>query len=193
MSSSIRNQKICTICGQDCSNSPRFKDEQGRYVHESCYYQNQTVQTAAPTQPSSATLAAAPSKPVERTMPRNPNPPKRNRNSDGGVNDLLALFFSFEGRVSRLQFWMVGLSLVVLNGIVAAISVSSESLVLTLISIILFWPGLAINIKRWHDRDKSGFWVLIGLVPIIGWLWVIIEQGFMKGTDGPNSYGSDPT
>lgn len=58
---------------------------------------------------------------------------------------------------------------------------------------ILFswWIGLAILVKRWHDRDKSGFMVFILLIPVIGFLWTLIEVGFLPGTVGPNRYGQD--
>jgi len=48
---------------------------------------------------------------------------------------------------------------------------------------------MVIQIRRWHDRDKSGWWVFIGFIPIIGPLWTLIELGFLPGTPGPNHYG----
>jgi uncharacterized membrane protein YhaH (DUF805 family) len=56
----------------------------------------------------------------------------------------------------------------------------------------LFWVHLALQVKRWHDRDKSGVWVLINLIPVIGWVWALIECGFLDGTPGPNAYGPSP-
>jgi hypothetical protein len=50
-----------------------------------------------------------------------------------------------------------------------------------------------VYIKRFHDRDKSGWWVLIWLIPIIGAIWLLIELGFLKGTPGPNRFGSPVT
>jgi hypothetical protein len=40
---------------------------------------------------------------------------------------------------------------------------------------------------------KSGWWVLIGLIPVIGWIWAIVEPGLAKGTDGQNRFGSPAT
>ena len=57
----------------------------------------------------------------------------------------------------------------------------------------LVWASLAIQVKRWHDVDKSGWWVLINFVPCIGGLWALIENGFFRGTIGPNQFGPDPT
>jgi uncharacterized membrane protein YhaH (DUF805 family) len=50
-----------------------------------------------------------------------------------------------------------------------------------------------VYIKRFHDRDKTGWWVLIGLIPLIGPLWLLIELGFLKGTDGANRFGPPVT
>ncbi|MDK1017721.1 MAG: DUF805 domain-containing protein, partial [Actinomycetota bacterium] len=46
--------------------------------------------------------------------------------------------------------------------------------------------------KRWHDRDKSGWWMLIAFVPIIGGLWAFIETGLLQGTESDNQYGPNP-
>jgi uncharacterized membrane protein YhaH (DUF805 family) len=64
--------------------------------------------------------------------------------------------------------------------------------ILGILYLALIWPSLAISIKRWHDRDKSGWWVLIGFIPLIGGIWALIETGFLEGTKGPNQYGLDP-
>ena len=54
-------------------------------------------------------------------------------------------------------------------------------------------PSVIVYIKRFHDRDKSGWWVLIGLIPIIGPIWLLVECGFLKGTPGPNRFGPPVT
>ena len=108
--------------------------------------------------------------------------------------------FSFDGRIGRGAFW--GLSLVVLVAELVAFALigtaaellagGSSALVVALaVGVIVLFViiSLATNVKRWHDRDKSGFWMLISLVPIIGPLWAFIEQGFLSGTAGPNRYG----
>jgi uncharacterized membrane protein YhaH (DUF805 family) len=61
---------------------------------------------------------------------------------------------------------------------------------------LLLWPillmGIIVQIKRWHDRDKSGWWILVHFIPILGTLWCLMECGFAKGTDGQNRFGPDP-
>ncbi len=63
---------------------------------------------------------------------------------------------------------------------------------LAVIGLIALWPSLAVAAKRWHDRDKSGWWVLISFIPILGFVWTFIECGCMKGTEGDNRFGPDP-
>jgi uncharacterized membrane protein YhaH (DUF805 family) len=62
-----------------------------------------------------------------------------------------------------------------------------------LLYVPMLWISLAVQVKRWHDRDKSGFWVFIGVIPIVGPLWAFVETGCLRGTRGPNWYGPDPT
>jgi uncharacterized membrane protein YhaH (DUF805 family) len=66
------------------------------------------------------------------------------------------------------------------------------SIVLLLFGILVTWISIAVGIKRFHDRNKSGVWILIIFVPVIGGLWYLIECGFLRGTVGPNDYGPDP-
>lgn len=56
-------------------------------------------------------------------------------------------------------------------------------------SLLAIIPAVLVYIKRWHDRDKSGWWMLIMLLPIIDAIWALIELGFLPGTPGPNRFG----
>lgn len=58
--------------------------------------------------------------------------------------------------------------------------------------VVLWWSSLAVQAKRWHDRDKSGWWILINFVPLIGPIWALVENYFLSGTEGPNRFGVDP-
>ena len=62
--------------------------------------------------------------------------------------------------------------------------------------ILLMWPlivvGVVVQIRRWHDRNKSGWWILLNLIPFLGSAWALIELGFIRGTKGPNRFGPDP-
>lgn len=106
------------------------------------------------------------------------------------------LLFGFEGRINRAKFW-AGIAASWVLGIVAltlwAIIGGTIGVLLLVIAYVgLVWVGLAVSIKRWHDRGKSGWWILIAFVPLIGGLWALIETGFLEGDKGDNEYGSDP-
>lgn len=60
------------------------------------------------------------------------------------------------------------------------------------VAVLQMWISLALAIKRFHDRDRKGWWLLIVLIPIIGILWVFVVLGFLKGTEGANRFGPDP-
>ena len=113
------------------------------------------------------------------------------------------ILFGFTGRIPRWQFWVGHLiAMVPLIGMVMLapsdesrdVKVSGLEMGIILFAFFLFaWMNLALAIKRWHDRGKSGFMILIGLIPIIGGIWAFIETGCLRGTVGANEYGADPT
>jgi uncharacterized membrane protein YhaH (DUF805 family) len=113
---------------------------------------------------------------------------------------LVWILFSFDGRIPRRIFWGATLGLMaVFYGIVfsSVLIFGEESsipgFVVLVMYIPLIWTSLAVQVKRWHDRDKSGWWVLIQMIPIIGPIWSFVETGCLRGTYGDNMYGSDPT
>jgi Protein of unknown function (DUF805) len=56
---------------------------------------------------------------------------------------------------------------------------------------ITLLPGIAVSIRRLHDLDRTGWWILLALIPLIGWIILLIWY-ISKGTDGPNRFGPDP-
>jgi len=113
---------------------------------------------------------------------------------------LKEICFSFTGRVPRKVFWIYGVLMLMIGaGIVGGIigylsTVLGDWFALLLIPlyIVVVWISLAIQIKRWHDRDKSGWWVLIALVPLVGPIWQLVECGFLESTPGDNRFGPAP-
>jgi len=118
------------------------------------------------------------------------------------VLTLKEILFSFEGRVPRKVFWLYGvlgyiayalLVMLIIGGLTLILGEGEWIVALIIPAYIpLLWALLAINIKRWHDRDKSAWWILIGFIPLIGPLWQIIECGFLEGTRDDNRYGPQP-
>jgi len=56
---------------------------------------------------------------------------------------------------------------------------------------IILIPSVTIQVKRAHDRNRPGYFLLLSLIPLVN-LWVIVEIFFLKGTSGVNNYGEDP-
>lgn len=120
------------------------------------------------------------------------------------------LFFSLDGRINRAKFWLgivillvAQVVLMLVAGMIFGASMMGEMdpsqepslaamLPMLIVVLLLLWPSICIYAKRWHDRDKSGWWTLIALVPFVGAIWMLIECGLLAGTDGPNRFGSDP-
>jgi uncharacterized membrane protein YhaH (DUF805 family) len=113
------------------------------------------------------------------------------------TREILSYLFSFDGCVGRLGWWGFEICwmafvfvLVEINGGKGDFNTLS-----TILLVASFWPKLAVMIKRWHDRGKSGYWVFISLIPVVGPFWVLFELGFLGPTDDhSNQYyrGLDP-
>ena len=115
------------------------------------------------------------------------------------------LLFSFEGRVGRGPYWaffvvalvvfggLTGLSVMsMLNGGDSANASGTASMPMVIATLLMIWPALAIQAKRWHDVDKSAWWILIGLVPVVGGLIALVFNGFIAGTPAANRFGPAP-
>ena len=116
------------------------------------------------------------------------------------VRTCLGNYATFSGRAPRAEFWWFALFVLLGNllfGIVdglifgAASDGQPVSLLGALFSLAVLLPNIAVGVRRLHDRDMSGWWYLLVLVPVLGalvLLWFFVQ----KGTDGPNRFGPDP-
>jgi uncharacterized membrane protein YhaH (DUF805 family) len=149
---------------------------------------------------------------------------------------LMNLLFSYQGRINRAKYWLVVvvyLAIMIAMAAIAAVLFGSSILSLGddpdgeaivgmigkgigffLICLVIYIPLLVssvfVGIKRLHDRDKSGWWLLVfyllpavlqmmtnqsmifGLVGAAIYIWALVELGFLRGTIGPNRFGPDP-
>ena len=106
-------------------------------------------------------------------------------------------YAKFRGRAARSEFWWFQL-FIVLGGIVAAVlDLLANSNVLggeplaTLFYLATIIPGLAVSVRRLHDTDSSGWWLLLGLIPLIGMI-VLIVWWCLEGSKGYNRFGPEP-
>jgi uncharacterized membrane protein YhaH (DUF805 family) len=117
----------------------------------------------------------------------------------GTIMDWNHLYTNFDGRISRQPFWIgtlvlwaASIALSILAGIIVGSASTAMMLIQLVIGLAFLVPSLAVAVKRFHDRDKSGWWVLIIFIPLIGFIWYLVELGFLPGTPGPNRFGPDP-
>ena len=111
----------------------------------------------------------------------------------------LKRYAEFSGRSRRKEYWMFTLMLVILNvvigivegvlGLTGTIGTYGPLTLLVLLAILV--PSLAVGARRLHDTGRSGWWLLIGLVPIVGAI-VLLIFFVLEGHKGHNEYGPDP-
>ena len=112
----------------------------------------------------------------------------------------LKRYADFSGRSRRKEYWMF-----VLGVFIAAIVLSIVEGILglsgmvggvygpltTILLLGVIIPSIAVQVRRFHDQDKSGWFVLLALIPFIGGLAVLVFM-LLEGTRGPNRFGPDP-
>ncbi|WP_433535613.1 DUF805 domain-containing protein [Micromonospora sp. CA-249363] len=116
------------------------------------------------------------------------------------VKSVLSQYVGFTGRARRSEYWWFAL-FTVLVSIVASVldnalgltfvDGSSNGFIGLVVSLALLLPTLAVAVRRLHDTDKTGWWLLIGLVPIVGAI-VLIVFFVIDGTPGANRFGPSP-
>lgn len=110
------------------------------------------------------------------------------------VRRCLALYATFGGRARRSEFWFFWLFNLLAHavaGILDAAIFGAASPLNAIVSLLLLIPGLAVAVRRLHDGGRSGWWLLIGLVPLLGIVVLLIWYA-SRGEDGPNRFGPDP-
>jgi uncharacterized membrane protein YhaH (DUF805 family) len=113
---------------------------------------------------------------------------------------VLRNYAKFSGRARRKEYWMFFLfnMLFLILAIVADYLLNSFPLKnyplglnYFLYLLFVFLPSLAVSVRRLHDLNKNGLFILIGLIPLVGAIWLFVLS-CMPGTKGPNEYGADP-
>ena len=105
----------------------------------------------------------------------------------------LSLYATFSGRARRAEYWQFTLFYFILNIVVSVIDATTmENGILTLlVGLALFLPALGVAVRRLHDTNRSGWWILIIFIPIVGTIWYIVLCCF-DSTPGENRFGPNP-
>lgn len=111
------------------------------------------------------------------------------------VRTCLGKYAVFSGRAARPELWWWALAVflagLVLNVVDYLLFGSKSQPLSSLFSLLVLLPNLAVGARRLHDVDRSAWWLLIGLVPLVGVI-VLLVFFVQDGSVGPNRYGPDP-
>ncbi len=106
---------------------------------------------------------------------------------------VLKKYAEFSGRARRKEYWMFLLIYVLIAIVVGFLDnmLGSAGILGGVLGLALLVPSLAVTARRLHDTDRSGWWMLIGFVPVIGGIVLLVFM-VLAGTPGRNQYGEDP-
>jgi uncharacterized membrane protein YhaH (DUF805 family) len=101
-------------------------------------------------------------------------------------------YVNFSDRAIRSEYWfwlLFAIIVAIVTGFIDA--VIGVPLTNTIFALATFLPGLAVSVRRLHDLDRSGWWLLLGLIPLVGAI-ILIVWFCTRGTVGANRFGADP-
>ncbi|WP_076260133.1 DUF805 domain-containing protein [Intrasporangium flavum] len=108
---------------------------------------------------------------------------------------VLKNYVGFSGRARRTEYWMFTLVNVIIGGVLNVLYNVTHSSIFYVLYVLYFLavllPSIAVGIRRLHDTNRTGWWLLIGLVPFVGAI-VLIVFFATEGNRGANQYGEDP-
>lgn len=108
------------------------------------------------------------------------------------VRSALIKYATFSGRARRSEYWFFALASLIASVVASTIdNVLGTQLFTYIVALGLFLPSLAVGIRRLHDTGRSGWWVLIGLVPVVGFI-VLIVFYVQDSQPMTNAYGPSP-
>ncbi len=109
------------------------------------------------------------------------------------VQSVLGKYATFSGRARRSEYWYWSLALLIAFVVLRLLGAISSAFIIiyAIVALGVLVPGLAVLWRRLHDTGRSGWWVLIGLVPLVGVIVLIVFLA-TDGTPTENKYGPSP-
>ena len=107
--------------------------------------------------------------------------------------DVLKKYAEFDGRARRQEYWMFQLFNIIVTVAIMFIDifVGTGGILYLAYSLGVLLPSIGVSIRRLHDTDRTGWWILVALIPLIGGIWLLVLM-VLDGTRGSNQYGADP-
>jgi uncharacterized membrane protein YhaH (DUF805 family) len=113
------------------------------------------------------------------------------------VTTCFSKYVTFSGRARRSEYWwwylfviIVGAVAAILDGLFGTRSDNGAGVIQGLAGLALILPTLAVGARRLHDTDRTGWWLLIGLIPLVGAIVLIVF--FVQDSRPDNQYGPNP-
>ena len=122
--------------------------------------------------------------------------------TDAVQNVLMNNYANWDGRASRSEYWWFVLFILIVNIVTFVIDSTLGTMVtydmgyVGLIAFLaLLLPTVSVSVRRLHDIGKSGWWILLAIIPIVNFIgiFVILVLTLMEGEEHPNQYGNVPT
>ena len=106
---------------------------------------------------------------------------------------VLQNYATFTGRARRAEYWMFTLVNIIIAVILSALVAIADvlSILYVLYSLAVFVPSIAVGVRRLHDIGKSGWFILLGFIPLVGAI-ILIIMFCMDSQPGDNEYGANP-
>ena len=111
---------------------------------------------------------------------------------------VLKKYAEFNGRARRKEYWMfflfnllISIGLSIIDMMTGTVNQWGLGLLSGLYGLAVLVPSIAVAVRRLHDTDRSGWWLLISLIPLIGVI-VLLVFLLLDGTPGDNKYGASP-
>lgn len=137
----------------------------------------------------------SPVHPVDPATVRAGNPSLQGAPFQLAVKRYFNGYVTFTGRASRAEFWwavlfniIVALVLGVVDSVLFSTTMQDGGLLSGLYTLGTLLPSIAVGVRRLHDIDRSGWWMLLFILPAIGWIVLLIFH-VTKSTQGPNRFG----
>jgi uncharacterized membrane protein YhaH (DUF805 family) len=112
--------------------------------------------------------------------------------------EALRKYAVFSGRSRRKEYWffvlfvvIISIVLSIIDGLIGTSRSTGVGLLSTIFSLAILIPNISVSVRRLHDIDRTGWWILISLVPLVGWI-VLLVFNVQDSTPGTNRYGPNP-
>lgn len=107
--------------------------------------------------------------------------------------EVLKKYAVFQGRARRMEYWMFFLFNFIITCVLSFLEamVGGPGVLAMIYSLAVFIPSIAVSVRRLHDTNRSGWWLLISLLPLIGFIVLLVFM-LQEGKPGENQYGPNP-